>query len=101
MVKMKEKNGEIMKIKNILIITNTRDNLGSAVSFIKDIDDIKDMDLKEMVLSCINNVDYDKNGLWSSDDMCGSENRGYAFDDFGLSTNELPVTIEHIVNYVF
>ena len=90
--------------KNILIITNTRDNLGSHVALIKDIDDIDRLNetgLKEMVLNCLNGVEYEKNGFWSYDDTCGCEHLGYAFNDFTLGTNELPVTIEHIVNYIF
>ena len=88
-------------MKNILIITNTRDNLGSHVALIKDIEDIKNPDLKEMVLNSLNSVDYEKNGFWSYGDTCGCETLGYAFNDFSLFDKNLPITIEHIVNYVF
>ena len=84
--------------KNILVITNTRDNLGSHVALIKDIDDLKDATLKEMILNCLNNIEYENGEYWSCDYMCGSES-GYIFNDFTLS--DFPVTIEHIVNYVF
>lgn len=87
--------------KNILVITNTRDNLGSHVALIKDIDDLKEPNLKEMVLNCLNNVEYDnEDGFWASGNMCGSES-GYIFNKFTLFDTTLPVTIEHIVNYVF
>lgn len=86
--------------KNILVITNTRDDLGSHVAYINDIEDIKNENFKEMILNCLNRIDYSNGEYWSSGDMCGSES-GYIFNDFTLYEDKLPITIEHIVNYVF
>ena len=82
--------------KNILIITNTRDDLGSDVSFYKDITDI-DPDYQPMILACLQGKHYMNGDLWSSDYMCGSD-RGYIFNQGKLP---LPLTVENIVHYVF
>lgn len=88
-------------MNNILIITNTRDNLGSSVSFVKNINDIKDDNHREMIKCCINYDEFKEvDGLWVEDGMCGS-NGGYIFNDYVLFDKNLPVTIEHIVHYVF
>jgi len=53
-------------MKNILIITTTRDNQGSAVSFVKSIDDIIETDLKEMIKHAIlETKNWEKDDLWS------------------------------------
>jgi hypothetical protein len=88
-------------MKNILIITNTRDNLGSAVSFVKDINDIVDVRAREMVAQAIAKTgDWEDGDMWYNNDMCGSDS-GYIFNDYALFDTTLPVTVEHIVNYVF
>lgn len=91
--------------KNILIVTTTRDNLGSHIAFIEDINNIQDPeidnDIKEMIINCLNGTSWEKNDLWVDGDMCGSD-RGYIFGgNSTLFNNKLPVTIEHIINYVF
>ena len=42
-------------MKNILIVTTCRDNQGSAFSFVKNIEDIKEPILKEMIDKCRKN----------------------------------------------
>lgn len=87
-------------MKNILIITNTRDNLGSSLSFVKDITDITDSVLREMIRNCINGTNWNRSDKWVSDSMCGSDG-GYIFNDYPLLDTNLPIKVEHIVNYVF
>tara|TARA_R110000772_G_scaffold43995_5_gene101261 strand:- start:3569 stop:3832 length:264 start_codon:yes stop_codon:yes gene_type:complete len=87
-------------MKNILIITNTRDNLGSSLSFVKDITDITDSVLREMIRNCINGTNWNRSDKWVSDGMCGSDG-GYIFNDYPLLDTNLPIKVEHIVNYVF
>lgn len=88
-------------MKNILISTNTRDNLGTSLSFVKDIDDITDPILKRMVINCISNIPWAFEDYWvGQSHMCGSD-QGYIFNDFRLLTKDLPITIDHIVEYVF
>jgi hypothetical protein len=99
-MKINKVNDMNTNFKNILVITNTRDNLGSHVALIKDVDDIKDENLKEMILNCLNKIDYENDEYWTSGDICGSDS-GYVFNNFTLFEDKLPVTIEHIVNYVF
>jgi len=84
--------------KNILITSTSRDNLGTSYSFYKSLDQIVDMDLQEMIKACIENRVFEKEDLWSSDNgMCGSD-RGYVF---GETSVVLPITIEHLIDYVF
>ena len=72
-------------MKNILIITTTRDNQGSAVSFVKSIDDIIETDLKEMIKHAIlETKNWEKDDLWSVDGVCGSE-RGYIFNSYNMT----------------
>lgn len=86
-------------MKNILIITTTRDNQGSSVSFVESIDDIVEDDLKEMIKHAIlETKDWEKDDLWCVDGMCGSK-RGYVFNDYPVK--KLPITVEHIVDYSF
>lgn len=40
-------------MKNILIVSTSRDNLGSAFSFLKDIEDVKDPIVKEIISNAI------------------------------------------------
>lgn len=89
-----------MEYNNILIITNTRDNLGSAVSFVENLTDIEDLNHRKMILNCIENKNWKKDDLWVIDYMCGSDS-GYIFNDYALFDKNLPVTINYIVNYVF
>jgi|GEM_PF-6353621 len=88
-------------MKNILIITFCRDNQTGDVSFIKDIEDIKDENLKEMIIHCINKDKWekivDRISYWTVDGICGAD-VGYIFNDF--SRFNCPITVEHIVNFV-
>jgi len=86
--------------KNILIITASRDELGSSVSFVKDINDIQEPDYREMIINCINNNRWRNGDLWVNNDMCGSD-RGYIFNDYALFDENLPIKVEYIINYVF
>ena len=58
-----------------------------------------------MIESYLDHKPYDKNGYWvdvfqGSSTMCGSDD-GYIFNDYTLFDSNLPVTIDHIINYVF
>jgi len=87
-------------MNNILIITTTRDNQGCSVAFVNSIDDIKEDDLREMIKQAIlETKNWQKDDLWCIDGMCGSD-RGYIFSDYRVY-EKLPVTVEHIVEYVF
>lgn len=88
-------------MKNILITSTCRDNQGTSLSFVKDINDIKDDLHRTMIINCINNIKWENGYFWSSGDgMCGSEN-GYIFNNYVLFDKMLPITVEHIVDYVF
>lgn len=90
-------------MKNILIITNTRDNLGSAISFVEDISLINDDNIKNMILNygSIWKAHSENHGeMWVEGDMCGSDG-GYIFNDYYLRSDKFPLKIEHIINYVF
>lgn len=87
-------------MKNILIVTNTRDNLGSAFSFVKELCQIKNEHIRNMVEHCILNKNYEHADLWASHGMCGSD-QGYIFNEYPLGDIDLPLYVEHIVNYVF
>jgi len=86
-------------MKNILIVSTSRDNQGAAFSFIKDIEDIKDPIIKEMISNTICNKEWESvdEKYWAYGEMCGS-NMGYIFNDYLLP--DLPLTIEHIVEYI-
>lgn len=80
--------------KNILIVTSNRDDIGSSLSFYKDIQDIEP-EYQDMVIAAIERKNYENDDLWSSYGDCGSD-RGYIFQ--GGYT--LPITVEHIVTYI-
>ena len=54
-----------------------------------------------MVTKCLTVKSWEsKNSeYWVYDGMCGSENHGYIFNDFSIG--DLPITVEHIIDYVF
>jgi len=89
-------------MKNILITSTTRDNQGTAYSFIEDINDINDINIKRMISNCILGIEWESidHKYWTTSGICGSD-LGYIFNDHALFTNMLPLTISHIVNYVF
>jgi hypothetical protein len=86
-------------MENILIVTSNKDDLGSSLSFVKDITDITDSVLREMIRNCINGTNWNRGDMWTNDNMCGSDG-GYIFGDYPLLTTNLPIKVEHIVNYV-
>lgn len=88
-------------MKNILITSTTRENQGTSLSFVKDINDITDPDLRELVIKCLTVKTWNKNGYWVYDGTCGCDNGGYIFNDYVLLKKNLPVTVEHIVEYLF
>ena len=38
--------------------------------------------------------------MWSDEGMCGSDG-GYIFNNYNLLDSDLPLNVEHIINYVF
>lgn len=87
-----------MEYKNILIISNSRANLGSGICFVKSTDEIKEDVLREMVIANIEKKGYwKKQGFWSNEDVCGGTYGGYVFNEYDYP--QFPVTIEHIINY--
>lgn len=84
-------------MKRILIITTTRDNQGSAVSLYDSIEDIEE-EYQDMVRAAITGGRYEKDDLWASDGICGSD-RGYIFN--GATDITFPMTVDHIIDYVF
>jgi hypothetical protein len=81
--------------KNILIITTSRDDNDSFLTFFANDTDI-DPEYRDMVIACIENKNYQNDDLWASKyGDCGSE-RGYIFE----GGYKLPMTVEHIVNYL-
>ncbi len=87
-------------MKNILIITTTRENQGCSVAFVKSIDDIVEEDLREMIKNAIEKKEWGSGDLWSNYGRCGSD-RGYVFSDYSPEKEHYPLTVEHIVEYVF
>lgn len=85
-------------MKNILIITTCRDNQGSHNAFVKDINDIKEDDLRDCVKNTISGINSEYGDLWTFNGEMGSE-RGYCFNDYHLRESMLPLTIDHIVNH--
>ena len=90
-------------MKNILITSTTRENQGTAYSFVKDINDIQDINIRTMVINCIRGIEWEStdHNYWTVHGMCGSERGGYIFNDYALFTKMLPLTIDHIIDYVF
>jgi hypothetical protein len=90
-------------MKNILIVTSTRDNQGAAYNFIKDINDVKDPTIRKMIESALSNkefTDYEHAyQVWASSGICGGEYGGYIFNDYPLP--KLPLQVDHILTYVF
>jgi delta 1-pyrroline-5-carboxylate dehydrogenase len=87
-------------MKNILIIETHRSDQGANSSFVKDIDDIKDLEIKQAIVDAINGVEKFNSEIETCKNMIFSESIGYYFSnskDFNFS---LPCQIDHIVQHV-
>lgn len=86
-------------MKNILIVSSSTDDRGSSLSFLKDIEDIKDPVVKDMMSNAIQKKNWESSDrkYWVYGGMCGGE-MGYIFNDHLLP--KLPLTIEHIIEYI-
>lgn len=85
-------------MNNILIITSSRDDTGVGLAFYKDINDIQNLDLRTMVEKTIKGEEWNKDDLWVNSGICGSD-RGWVFNQDMTNTPELPLIVNHIVNY--
>lgn len=92
-------------MKNILIIESCRDNQTPAYAFIKDINLIKEIELRNAIEFLLNNPNDMNQEFGNGISVCYGvlfADRGYFLSsEFPFSKDMLPLKVEHIIDSVF